>query len=357
MTKRVDIIGSVGVPASYGGFETLVENLIDDWQDKDIEVRVYCSGPEFEERIESYKGARLIYIPLKANGISSIPYDLISIVRSSFSRVDTVLILGVSGAAALVLPRLMGKRVVTNIDGLEWKRDKWGKVAKFLLKTFERIACAISHDIVADNAVIGEHVTKSYGKTANLIAYGADHVITEEAPDPERLPDLPEKYAVKVCRIEPENNVKLILRAFADMPDHNLVIVGNWKTSAYGEALRAEFGDVPNIQLIDPIYHIPTIFRIRAGAHAYVHGHSAGGTNPSLVEAMYLGLPVIAFSCGYNEATTHDQAAYFKSKDELKALLGATSDDDLKANGARMKTLAEEHYLWSVVADQYRALM
>jgi len=326
MTKRVDIIGSVGVPASYGGFETLVENLIDDWQDKDIEVRVYCSGPEFEERIESYKGARLIYIPLKANGISSIPYDLISIVRSSFSRVDTVLILGVSGAAALVLPRLMGKRVVTNIDGLEWKRDKWGKVAKFLLKTFERIACAISHDIVADNAVIGEHV-------------------------------LPEKYAVKVCRIEPENNVKLILRAFADMPDHNLVIVGNWKTSAYGEALRAEFGDVPNIQLIDPIYHIPTIFRIRAGAHAYVHGHSAGGTNPSLVEAMYLGLPVIAFSCGYNEATTHDQAAYFKSKDELKALLGATSDDDLKANGARMKTLAEEHYLWSVVADQYRALM
>ncbi len=357
MTKHVDIIGSVGVPASYGGFETLVENLVTDWEDKPVTVRVYCSGPEYNERLESYKGAKLTYLPMQANGISSIFYDAWSILRSSFSKADTLLVLGVSGAPALVLPRLLGKRVITNIDGLEWKRDKWGRGAKLLLKTFERIACAISNEIIADNAVIGQHVETSYGRSANLIAYGADHVTTTEPPDAARLPDLPDKYAVKVCRIEPENNVGLILQAFKETPDQNLVIVGNWNSSDYGKDLKASYADVPNIMLVDPIYHIPTIFRIRAGATYYVHGHSAGGTNPSLVEAMYLGLPVVAFACGYNEATTHDQASYFASSEELKAALSSIDEAALSQNGARMKALAEEHYLWSIIADRYRSLI
>jgi glycosyltransferase involved in cell wall biosynthesis len=357
MTKRVDIIGSVGVPASYGGFETLVENLVADWQDKDLEVRVYCSAPQCPERHSTYKGAKLIYVPLKANGVSSILYDIISIMRSSFSRTDTLLVLGVSGAPALVVPRLLRKRIVTNVDGLEWQRDKWGSVARFTLRLFERIACAVSHKIVADNAVIGSHVHSAYGRNAALIAYGADHVTCDAPPDPALLPDLPERYAVKVCRIEPENNIDLILDAFKAMPARNLVIVGNWNSSAYGTGLRARYGDCANIMMVDPIYHIPTISHIRARAQIYVHGHSAGGTNPSLVEAMYLGLPVLAFACGYNEATTHDRAAYFKTADDLAQLLAQSSDADLQANGQAMKALADTHYLWAGVAQSYRDLL
>ena len=131
--KKISIIGTVGIPAKYGGFETLTEYLTKNLH-KDYDMTVYCSSKSYEEKIDTHNGAKLKYINLNANGVQSIPYDIISIF-SSLKFADTLLILGVSGCIILPFIRLFSKkRIIVNIDGLEWKREKWGKGAKWFLK-------------------------------------------------------------------------------------------------------------------------------------------------------------------------------------------------------------------------------
>src|SRR5690606_1240493 len=200
--------------------------------------------------------------------------------------------------------------------GLEWKRDKWGGLARKYLKKQEELAVKFSHCVVVDNAGIQEHVTTSYLKESHLIPYGGDHVFRAELKTTtvEEF-NLPETYAFKVCRIEPENNIHLILEAFSEV-ETNLVIIGNWNNNHYGKKLRIAYNK-KNIHLLDPIYNQEQLNEIRSNCFLYIHGHSAGGTNPSLVEAMYLGLPILAFDVSYNKFTTKNTALYFKNKEEI----------------------------------------
>ena len=148
--KKVAVIGTVGIPAKYGGFETLTEYLVEN-SNEDFDFTVYCSKPKYKERPKSYKNSRLVYLPLEANGKSSIPYDALSIIHALFYA-DVLLVLGVSGAFLLPFVKFFTKKkIVTNIDGLEWKRDKWGGLAKKYLKKQEAIAVKYSHEVVADN--------------------------------------------------------------------------------------------------------------------------------------------------------------------------------------------------------------
>lgn len=353
--KNVAVVGIQGVPAQYGGFESLVENLIGDHKSEDIRYTVFCSGRDMKSRLAEYKGAELKYVPLRANGIQSIPYDMISFLRIP-RKTDVILVLGVSGCLILPVFRLFcRKRLIINIDGLEHRRAKWGKLAKTFLKLSEKMAVRYADVIISDNKGIQDYVREEYGKESELIAYGGDHAV-RSVPQARTLDILrryglrPGAYAVTVCRIEPENNCHLVLEAFSKS-DRELAFVGNWSRSAYGQELKEKYSAFPNIHILDPIYDIDTLYVLRMNAWAYVHGHSAGGTNPSLVEAMFFGNPVFAYDVVYNRETTGGGAMYWSSSDELLNLL---SLDDFDTSS--IIDLANQKYTWKRIANQYEKL-
>lgn len=354
--KQVSIVGIQGVPAKYGGFETLVENIIGDNCSSEVRYTVFCSGKDYATHLENYKNVRLRYISLfRANGAQSTLYDILSMLKC-LRGYDTVVILGVSGCIFLPVFRLLyRKRLVVNIDGLEHRRAKWGKFAKWFLRTSEAMAVRFADVVIADNKGIQDYVYKTYHKNAALIAYGGDHV-RRKVSENIQIKHLTAYglisggYAITVCRIEPENNCHVTLEAFAHT-EKKLVFIGNWGHSSYGRDLKEKYGSCPNIVLLDAIYDLDTLYTLRANAGIYIHGHSAGGTNPSLVEAMFFGRPIIAYDVVYNRETTQNKAYYFSDTESLKLLL---SRSDL--GGTVMKCIAEEMYTWQHIARQYYSL-
>ncbi|MGB3801778.1 MAG: DUF1972 domain-containing protein [Lewinella sp.] len=358
--KKLAIIGTVGLPAKYGGFETLTSHLVEQL-DEQYDMTVYCSGKQYapEERQSHYRNAHLHYLPLEANGVQSIPYDTWSILHALLYA-DVLLILGVAGAWILPFVRLFtNKRIIISIDGIEWKRDKWSWAARMYLYWAEKVAVKYSHCDISDNESIQDYTALRYGSLSNVIEYGADHTmkVDVQPADVDRYPFLARPYAFKVCRIEPENNLEMILTAFSKSAPLPLVVVGNWAKSPFGAEIKARFQDQENLLLFDPIYDQREIDLLRGNASLYVHGHSAGGTNPSLVEAMYLGLPIMAFGVSYNRTTTEDKAYYFDTEEELNELLEHTSPESWKHVGQMMQEIAERRYRWSVIATKYHALV
>lgn len=349
--KKVAIIGTVGIPACYGGFESLVENLTKN-SSKQIRYSVFCSSHHYQEKMEEYNNAKLLYLPLKANGMQSIPYDIFSLIKCFKLKPDVVLILGVSGCIFLPIFKLISRaKVVTNIDGLEWKRDKWGWAIKKFLKISEKIAVKFSDVVVTDNKAIGDYVYSEYGKYNVTIAYGGDHAIRNSL-DEGILKSEFSDYALGLCRIEPENNVEMILDAFSKI-SKKIKFVGNWESSTFGKELRNKYGSFENIELLDPIYDLDRLYRLRKCCSLYLHGHSAGGTNPSLVEMMHFGIPVLAFDCSFNRYSTDDKALYFKDEKQLREIIDSTSEEDLAKNACYMEQIAAKRYTWSEISRLY----
>ncbi len=351
---KICIVGCAGLPASYGGFETLAENLVlyCERHELAIDLSVFCSGRLSAGVVREFHGAQLMYVPLPANGVASIAYDAWSLLCAIRNRADVVLVLGVSGAVTLPLVRLLTRiRVVTNIDGIEWRRAKWGKLARNFLRASEWLAVRCSHVVVADNHAVADHVAKQYGAPCTVIAYGGEHSVEVVGrPFPLVLPDI---YALALCRIEPENNVEMILEAFSRNAALALVFVGNWNASKFGREMRGRYQRHAHLVLADPEYDLGALKTLRQGATVYVHGHSAGGTNPSLVEMMHFGVPVIAFDCAFNRNTTQDQATYFNSVEALLAALNALPALLASDSGAHMRNLARKLYTWTQVGAQY----
>ncbi len=356
--KKIAIIGTQGVPAQYGGFETLVENLLGDNCPPNVEYTVFCSSKDYAEKLTEYKGAKLRYIPLRANGVQSIPYDMWSFAKAIGRGFDAVLVLGVSGCLALPLFRLFYRgKLIVNIDGLEHRRDKWGKGARKFLKASEAMAVRMANVVVADNKGIADYVKETYGMNPVVIAYGGDHVLREVPKDAQKttLNGMGLKsgdYALSVCRIEPENNCHLTLEAFA-AGDKPLVFVGNWDRSAYGRELKEKYKDCPHLHICAPIYDLDTLYTLRRHCSAYIHGHSAGGTNPSLVEAMHFGMPIFCYDVVYNRESTGNKAHYFSSAADLQQILQTTTPEELRHNAAAMLSLAQKEYTWEHIAKQY----
>lgn len=354
----IAILGTVGVPANYGGFETLAENLVDyhaSAADR-YALSVYCSAKAFPDQPKRHGTAQLRYIRLDANGTQSIPYDALSMFDAVRRNNDRLLLLGVSGALALPLVRLISRaRIITNIDGIEWKREKWKGLAKAILRASEWAAVRFSHQVIADNQAIADYVKETYGEACEVIAYGGDHALASE-PDPVAGVGLPDCYALALCRIEPENNIAMILEAFSglDMP---LVFVGNWEKSGYGRELKARYRDHPTITIHDPVYEPSGLRAIRDKASIYVHGHSAGGTNPSLVEMMHFGIPVLAHGCAFNRHSTEGKARYFQSAAELAEHLRNIDPVDAAQIGSSMREVAQRKYTWDQIGKAYFDLL
>jgi glycosyltransferase involved in cell wall biosynthesis len=358
--KKIAIIGTVGLPACYGGFETLTAHLVENLHEQ-YDFTVYCSAKRYkrQERATHYKQARLVYLPFDANGVQSIFYDTISILHALFYA-DVLLILGVAGTWILPFIRLFTrKKIITSIDGIEWKRDKWNKWAKFYLWWAEGVAVRYSHIDISDNESIQDYTAQRYGSLSRIVEYGADHTLCCSPTQADYLtyPFLQAGYAFKVCRIEPENNLHTVLEAFAGLPTCTLVIVGNWEKSDYGKNLKEKYSSFSNIWLLNPIYNQRTLDLLRGNASLYVHGHSVGGTNPSLVDAMFLGLPIIAFGVCYNRTTTENKALFFEDTESLQTQIQNTSETDLQKIGKQMKNIANRRYTWRVIAQKYTFLI
>ncbi len=295
---HVAIIGTVGVPACYGCFESLVDNLLD-FTPPNVEYTVFCSGKKYEKRLESYKGAKLVYLEMDVNGKDSIFYDFKSM--------------------------------------------------------------KISDIVIGDNKGIIDYIKSEYSKTVKnkrveLIAYGGDQVSRVQDDSLfEKYPFCREPYSVTVCRIEPENNVHVILEAFSEMLDETLVFVGNWEKSEYGRSLKEKFSVCKNIHLLAPIYEPHIVNWLRSNAHVYIHGHSAGGKTPSLVEAMNLSIPILAFDCVYNRATTEEKCLYWKIAEDLQNLMKNKSGKFAEI-AREMGEAGKRLYSWERIARQYNAL-
>lgn len=355
---HIAIIGTVGVPACYGGFETLAHELVSSLK-KQCEFTIYCSGKTYPEqgRPTTWQGANLAYIPLSANGISSVLYDIWSMLHA-IRRADMLLVLGVSGCLFLPILKLLSRKpVMVNLDGIEWRRAKWTGPAKWFLKLSERMAVRYADALIADNEGIRQEIQKRYKRDTSTIAYGGNQAFAVEATqeDCTKYPFLRQPYAFKVCRIEPENNIELILKAFQAQRDLPLVVVGNWQHSEWARNLRESYSGHPHIFLLDPIYDPHTLNLLRSNAYVYVHGHQAGGTNPSLVEAMALGLPVLAYDVVFNVETTAHKALYFQDVATLQALI-QTSPRTFKQLGETMADIAATRYTWEAISQAYAQL-
>lgn len=357
MKKKIAIVGTQGLPASYGGFETLVEYIADYLSDQ-FEITIFCSSKVYKDKISNYKGCKLVYIPLHANGVQSIPFDIISILKA-INSFDKILILGSSGG--LILPFLKGcrKQFILNFGGLDWKREKWGFLAQKILKLSESFAVRNSQYIISDNLGIKEYVEKEYNRQSTLIAYGGDQAqnVVPNKSDLTKYNFLKNSYACAIARIQPDNNIEMILNTFKNNHQFGaIVFIGNWKNSAYGIKVKNLYANQSNIILLDAIYDQRELDLIRSNCCVYIHGHSAGGTNPALVEAMNLGVPIFAYSSGFNEHTTENKAKYFNSEFELGVIFQNVNNEELKQLGIKMQKIANNKYKWKIITDKYAAI-
>lgn len=356
--KKIAIIGTNGLPGRYGGWDQLLNHLTLSLS-KNYEVIVYTSSHNAVKGLKEYNGAKLKIIPLKANGFQSIFYDSLSMLHAAIYY-DTLLVLGTSGCIFLPIIKLFRKKIILNPDGAEWKRGKWNKFIKWFLKKSEDIGIRFSDEIVADNKIIQEYIFEEYGINSHLIAYGGDNAKYVSLNEDTKLKYGIENqnYAFKVCRIEPENNINLILEAFKDL-NIKLILIGNWNFSPYGINLRNQYSKYNNLLLLDPIYHQQTLDELRGNCGVYVHGHSVGGTNPSLVEAMNLGLFCVVFDVDYNVETTENKAIYFKNVNDLKTLVNEFISGNIEVEELKeaMKEIAKRRYDWQKIIRQYETII
>jgi len=258
-----------------------------------------------------------------------------------------------------LLSKKQKQKITLNIGGLDWKRNKWSPMAQKVIKKAEQLLMQNCARIISDNIGIQKYITEEYHRDSTLIAYGGDQakyqVITPE--DIETYPFLKGDYAFTVTRIQQDNNIDLILESFMNQDALPLVIVGNWKNSDYGIETKSKYLGKKNLILLDAIYDRKKLDVLRSNCKIYIHGHSAGGTNPSLAEAMYLGLPVFAYASGYNEYTTDNKAIYFKNAEELSGQVSEFKNYPLVQIGKDLKEYASKHYIWKDIATEYKKVM
>lgn len=355
--KKVAIIGTVGVPACYGGFETLAEYLVTNLAEQ-FDLTVYCSYGAYKEHPSQWKGAKLKYIHCNANGLSCLLYDTLNALDAVFYA-DVLLLLGGNAIFILMFLKLLGirKKIVANVDGMESTREKFNPLLRKYCSWMEWLTVHNSDVIIADNKAIADHLIESYGsgRDYRIIEYGADHCqkVAITADDIEKYSFLKDKYSFSVCRIERENNVHVTLEAYSQMPGQVLVIVGNWNKSEFSRELREKYSGFANIHLLDPIYERRTIDMLRGNCSIYIHGHHCGGTNPSLVEAMHLARSIFAFDVDYNRETTENKAKYYNSVETLQALVRNTSEQELKQVSEDMAEISERRYTWMRISKLY----
>lgn len=358
--RTVAILGTNGLPAKYGGFETLVNHLVNNIDKEQFNLTVYCSKTPKRYRLKSYNGAKLLYFPFKANGWQSMIYDFVTIIHAFFIS-ENLIILGFSGAFAFPFNKIFKRNIIFNIGGIEWKKVRGSKTTSklevLLKKIMERLCVVNSKYVIIDNQEFEKYIINKYRKTPRLIEYGGDHAqrepICKEITS--KYDFLNENYFLSVSRAQEDMNIHLLIEAFKKVPNQKVVIVSNWNISDYGVNLYNDnYNKYGNIILLKAIYEPRELNIIRSNAKAYIHSHSLCGTAPSLVEAMSLGLPVFAFDVQTNRFTTENKAKYFKNSSELVKILNDISNSELLKIKNRMLDIANRRYTWKRITNLYQ---
>jgi len=321
---RISIVGCVGVPNRYGGFESFAEAVGPALVARGYEVTVTCDrGQYLNDRAPTFCGVNRVFIGIPANGALSVLHDLVAFFRVVASS-DRVLVLGVSGGLFFPIFRIAcefaGCRLLVNVDGVEWRRDKFGFLTRMLLYAWDWLAQRFAHVVIYDNIALQAYVR--FPKKSTCVEYSGEHAVDRlSANSHEATNVLPQGYALSICRIEPENNCELLIEGFLASALKSYILVGNWGSSRYGRLLRRKYAGQSRLLLMDPIYDAPTIYRLRSGCACYLHGHSIGGTNPSLVEMLFFDCPILCYDCSFNRVTAGEGAEYFATPGALRALL------------------------------------
>ena len=241
--------------------------------------------------------------------------------------------------------------------GLEGSRSKWGTFARWYLKFNEMIAAKYSHKLICDNEGLKDYINDSYDVASELIPYGGDQILNaKKNKSVFKQYDLPEEFDFAMARAQIDNNMECILDAYVKSRQE-LVFVSNWKSSKYGQEILRKYRDVPNLKLIGPIYDVGKIKALYSRTRVYIHGHSAGGTNPVLVESMWAKLPVLAFDVTFNRYTTHNQAFYFKDSQDLADLSRSITNDSFKRCAESLFQVANEFYRWKHIQSCYESVI
>ncbi|CAB4869813.1 unannotated protein [freshwater metagenome] len=359
---KVSLMGTRGVPAQHGGFETAVEEIGRRLAARGYEVTVYCRNPG--QRQTEYLGMKLVNAPaIRHRMAETLSHTTASTVHAIIrDRPDVVLLLNAGNAPLLRPLQIAGIPTAIHLDGLESKREKWRGTGAKYYRWAERASVKWGDAVIADAQAIADHVKAEYGRDSVVIPYGAELI----KPGSDRLGELalePQGYHLIVARFEPENHVLDAVTAYRLSGETRpLVVVGSapyshWYVAAVHEAAEAD----PRIIFTGGIYDQALLDQLYANARSYVHGHSVGGTNPSLLRAMGAGTPVLAYDVEFNREVTAGEAVLWSSAADLSgvfdAIAGGLLDERLariSASGlARISTV----YQWDSVTDQYEALI
>jgi glycosyltransferase involved in cell wall biosynthesis len=358
---RLAILGTRGIPARYGGFETFAEQLATRLAGGGVSVTVFCPAPS-PRPDENYQGVTLKYVKFPMLGkYSEMFWDArcFHVARRGF---DVVYMLGLGGAFAAWIPRLFGAAVWVNTDGVEWKRTKFTWAQRAYLAAAEALSVLFASRIIADAGAIAEYLRARYPglKKISTIAYGA--VLPSETPSVLLINELglqPDRYYLIVCRLEPENHVLEMIEGFerstSDLP---LIVLGNVETpNAYVRTLLAHRSD--QVRFIGVVYDRQKLEAIRFYTRAYLHGHSVGGTNPSLLEAMACSNLIVAHDNPFNREVLGDSGTFFRTSDELASTVNAIDAGEIDKDALRKGATARirERYTWEQIAEVYLELL
>ncbi|MFZ4485982.1 MAG: glycosyltransferase [Candidatus Nanopelagicales bacterium] len=359
---KVSLMGTRGVPALHGGFETAVEEIGRRLAARGYEVTVYCRNPG-QQRTE-YLGMTLVNAPaLRHRMTETLSHTAVSTAHAIIKdRPDVVLLLNAGNAPLLRPLQLAGIPTAIHLDGLESKREKWRGTGARYYRWAERASVRWGDEVIADSQAIADYVKAEYGRDSVVIRYGAEII----DPGTDRLGDFSleqEGYHLIVARFEPENHVLDAVSAYRLSAENRpLVVVGSAPYShGYIEAVRAAAQEDPRIVFTGGIYDQQLLDQLYANARTYIHGHSVGGTNPSLLRAMGAGAPVLAYDVEFNREVTDGSAFFWTTEPDLTAIFdrsaGAGLDDRLAEFTASGLARIAAVYQWDSVTDEYESLI
>jgi glycosyltransferase involved in cell wall biosynthesis len=358
---KLAILGTRGVPANYGGFETLAEELGRRLADRGHEVTVYGRRGFVDPALDSYRGMQLVVLPsIRTKHLETVTHTFVSALHAVFARYDAVLLCNAANALFIPILRWTGTPVAINVDGLERRRRKWGGAGRAWYRLGERLAAWLPNRLVTDARVIERYYRRFYSRPSVMIPYGGDIEPPTGTDILDRLGLEPGAYLLYVSRFEPENNPDRVLEAWARTPgDRRLVMLGDARYAPeLARRLRALADD--RVLLPGAIYgsgYRELLFNCRM----YVHATEVGGTHPALVEAMGAGRPVLYYDTPENRevAVGAGLGFRFSGPTALERRLETLLDDAgrLAELGTSSRRRVEERYRWGAVADAYERVL
>jgi glycosyltransferase involved in cell wall biosynthesis len=344
---ELHILGTRGIPAKHGGFETFAEHLSLYCVSKGHKVTVYCQlGPDEERFTDMWRGVHRIGIPVENTPAGTILFDLRSALDASKNRDTTVLTLGYNTAIFSLIHRFRGVRHLMNMDGIEWMRKKWSRTQRLWLWANEWFGLHLADSLIADHPEIKLHLQRNVrSEKISVIPYGADAVTEASCDVPHRLGLTSGKYFLVVARPEPENSILEIINAYKKKwRPFRLVVLGNYFPE-WNEYHAAVLKAAEQADVIFPgaIYDVSSLRALRFHAAAYIHGHQVGGTNPSLVESLAAGNAVIAHDNKFNQWVAGPSARFFSSVDELASHFDILQDNPEILDEMKSGSIARHH--------------